>query len=88
MKIFAASGSCMAETKRIKGKATGTTFTSAEFTGTMNSQLFWDRLTQYAKEQREKFSGTLRYVGKYSAHKGMVGFIEGRTGITERGITQ
>ena len=48
-KIFASSGSCSAPTRIIKGKVNGTTFTSNEFIGTMNSQKFWDDLRDYAK---------------------------------------
>ena len=48
-RIFASSGSCSAPIRIIKGKVNGTTFTSNEFTGTMNSQKFWDDLRDYAK---------------------------------------
>lgn len=48
-RVFASSGSCSAPTKIIKGKVNGTTFTSSEFTGTMDSQKFWDDLRDYAK---------------------------------------
>lgn len=50
-KIFAQSGSCFAEPKVIKGKSEGITFTSKEFTGTMNSQKFWDELMYFAKSE-------------------------------------
>ena len=46
---FAASGSCSAPEKIIKGAVNGTTFISEEFTGTMDSQKFWDDLRHYAK---------------------------------------
>lgn len=48
-RVFASSSSCSAPTKIIKGKVNGTTFTSSEFTGTMDSQKFWDDLRDYAK---------------------------------------
>ena len=48
-RVFASSGSCLAPTKIIKGKVNGITFTSSEFTGTMDSQKFWDDLRDYAK---------------------------------------
>lgn len=48
-KLFAASGSCFAPTKVVKGNVNGITFTSKEFTGTMDSQKFWDDLRKYAK---------------------------------------
>jgi len=47
-KLFAASGSCGAKEKQIIGTVNGNTFTSNEFTGTMNSQKFWDALRCYA----------------------------------------
>lgn len=46
---FAAAGSCSAPEKVIKGTVEGITFTSPEFTGTMDSQKFWDDLRAYAK---------------------------------------
>lgn len=46
---FAASGSCSAPEKVIEGTVNGVTFTSKEFTGTMDSQKFWDDLSAYAK---------------------------------------
>ena len=49
MKQFAASGSCFSPEKIIKGKVNGITFISNEFTGTMNSQKFWDDLKAFAK---------------------------------------
>ena len=48
-RVFASSGSCSAPTKTIKGKVNGITFVSDEFTGTMDSQKFWDDLRDYAK---------------------------------------
>lgn len=48
-RIFAASGSCFAPTKKINGKVNGITFTSKEFTGTMDSQKFWEDLNIFAK---------------------------------------
>ncbi len=48
-KLFATSGSCVAPLKVIKGEVVGTTFESAEFTGTMDSQNFWSNLRTYAK---------------------------------------
>ena len=53
-KIFAQSGSCLAEPKIINGKIEGLTFTSEEFTGTMDSQRFWDNLMKFAKTE-DKF---------------------------------
>lgn len=51
---FAASGSCFSPVKEIYGTVEGITFTSKEtskeFTGTMDSQKFWDDLASYAKE--------------------------------------
>lgn len=46
---LAAAGSCSAPDKIIKGTVNGTTFTSPEFTGTMDDQKFWDDLRAYAK---------------------------------------
>lgn len=47
---FAASGSCIAKEKIIIGKVIDDiTFVSDEFTGTMNSQKFWDDLRMYAR---------------------------------------
>lgn len=51
MKQFAASGSCFASEMIIKGKVKGITFISNEFTGTMNSQKFWDDLRTFAKRK-------------------------------------
>lgn len=49
LRQFAASGSCAAKEKIIIGKVIdGITFVSDEFTGTMNSQKFWDDLRMYA----------------------------------------
>lgn len=53
-KIFASSGSCFADTEIIKGKVEGVKFTSKEFTGTMDSQNFWDDLMEFAKT-KEKY---------------------------------
>lgn len=47
-RLFASGGSCLKPTKVIKGKVKGITFTSNEFTGTMNSQKFWADLKDYA----------------------------------------
>lgn len=47
-RLFASSGSCLKPTRVIKGKVEGTTFISNEFTGTMNSQKFWNDLRDYA----------------------------------------
>jgi len=45
-RLFAASGSCFAPVKVIKGIAVGgITFMSDEFTETMNNQKFWDNLS-------------------------------------------
>lgn len=46
--IFASSGSCHAPELYIKGKVKGITFTSEEFTGTMDGQEFWNRLREFA----------------------------------------
>ena len=51
---FAASGSCFAEAEEIHGTVKGITFTSKLFTGTMDSQKFWDDLAALAKA-RNKF---------------------------------
>jgi len=51
MKHFASSGSCFAKEKIIKGTVKGITFKSNEFTGVMDSQIFWDKLATYAKEE-------------------------------------
>ena len=48
-RLFASSGSCLAPVKIIKGKVDGITFTSSEFTGTMDNQNFWNDLRNYAK---------------------------------------
>ena len=45
---FAASGSSFDPTLEIYGEVNGTTFTSEEYTGTMDSQKFWDDLAAYA----------------------------------------
>lgn len=46
---FAASGSCFAPTKIVYGKVENEiTFVSDEFTATMDSQEFWDKLREYA----------------------------------------
>ena len=45
---FAASGSCFAPVLNIYGEVNGITFTSEEFSGTMDSQKFWDDLAAYA----------------------------------------
>lgn len=47
-RLFASSGSCLKPTKVIEGQVEGTTFISNEFTGTMNSQKFWNDLRDYA----------------------------------------
>lgn len=48
-KHFAASGSCFAPKKIIYGKVENQiTFVSDEFTATMDSQEFWDKLREYA----------------------------------------
>jgi len=49
-KLFASSGSCFAPVKIINGVVNGVTFTSKEFNGIMNSQKFWDNLSNYAKK--------------------------------------
>lgn len=54
MKQFAASGSCHNEELKIYGKVDGITFISEEFTATMDSQLFWNKLRQFA-EIKKKF---------------------------------
>jgi len=46
---FAASGSVFNPEKTIVGSVDGITFKSREFCGTMNSQSFWDRLSEYAR---------------------------------------
>ena len=52
---FAASGSSSAEVYQIVGTVeNGITFKSDEFTGTMDSQAFWDALARLAK-QKNKF---------------------------------
>lgn len=51
MKQFATSGSCFAPEMIIKGNVNGITFISDEFTGTMNSQKFWDDLRAFAKSK-------------------------------------
>ena len=47
--LFASSGSCSNPIKEVYGKVDGITFTSNEFTGTKDSQKFWDDLREYAK---------------------------------------
>ncbi len=46
---FAAAGSCESEPFEIYGTVSGTTFKSDLFSGTMDSQKFWDDLMAYAK---------------------------------------
>lgn len=47
---FASSGGIFLPVKKIIGKVeNGITFVSEEFTGTMDSQKFWDDLRAYAK---------------------------------------
>jgi hypothetical protein len=52
-RVFASAGSChnRDNIKHIPGKVNGITFTSEEFTGTMDSQKFWDNLMDFAKSQ-------------------------------------
>ena len=47
---FTAAGSCLDPQRIIKGTVEGITFTSPEFTGTMDGQKFWDEFTAYAKK--------------------------------------
>lgn len=51
--IFCSSGACSAEKEVIHGKVLedGITFVSEVFTGTMDSQYFWDSLAKLAKER-------------------------------------
>ena len=51
--FFAGSGSCSAPDLIIRGKVLPDkiTFISREFSGTMDSQIFWDRLAAFAKEK-------------------------------------
>lgn len=53
MEIFASAGSVKNETKKIVGKKKGITFVSKEFTGTMDSQSFWDSLSNLAKKEKK-----------------------------------
>lgn len=53
MEIFASAGSVKNETKKIVGKKQGITFISREFSGTMNSQFFWDSLSALAKQEKK-----------------------------------
>lgn len=51
-KQFAASGSCHDKEEIIFGRVENQiTFTSDEFTGTMNSQKFWDDLAAFARRK-------------------------------------
>jgi hypothetical protein len=52
-RIFASAGSHRNwnNIKQIHGEVKGITFTSKEFTGTMDSQKFWDDLMEFAKLQ-------------------------------------
>lgn len=51
LRQFAASGSCSAKEKIVIGKVIDNiAFVSDEFTGTMNSQKFWDDLRTYANK--------------------------------------
>lgn len=53
IKIFAASGSCFNPDKIIKGKVINKiTFVSKEFSGTKDSQKFWDELRLLAKAEQ------------------------------------
>lgn len=51
--VFASAGSCRNwdNIKQVLGEVRDTTFTSKEFTGTMDSQKFWDDLMNYARLQ-------------------------------------
>ena len=49
--LFAASGSSGDEEETIVGRVEGITFVSDEFTGTMDSQKFWDDLRSFAKKK-------------------------------------
>lgn len=48
--LFAGAGSCFSPIKVIQGTVNGITFTSKEFTGTMDSRKFWDDLSALAKK--------------------------------------
>lgn len=52
-RIFASAGSShnWDNVRQIPGRVKGITFTSKEFTGTMDSQKFWDDLMNYARLQ-------------------------------------
>ena len=51
---FAGAGSCSAEEYQIVGTVENeNTFKSDEFTGTMDSQTFWDALAKLAKEKKK-----------------------------------
>lgn len=51
MMFFAGSGSCCDGYYRINGKVNGNSFTSEEFSGTMDGQKFWDDLAAFAKKK-------------------------------------
>lgn len=53
MEIFASAGSVKNEEKKIFGKKNGITFESREFSGTMDSQSFWDSLSALAKKEKK-----------------------------------
>lgn len=53
MEIFASAGSVKNQTKKIVGKKLGITFVSQEFTGTMDSQFFWESLSALAKKEKK-----------------------------------
>lgn len=53
MEIFASAGSVKNEKKIIVGKKKGIKFVSREFSGTMNSQFFWDSLSNLAKQEKK-----------------------------------
>lgn len=53
MEIFASAGSVKNETKKIIGKKNGITFESREFSGTMDSQFFWNSLSALAKKEKK-----------------------------------
>ena len=50
-RLFAGSGSCFDRTYAIYGRVDGISFTSEEFSGTMDGQKFWDDLAAFAKRK-------------------------------------
>lgn len=53
LKLFAASGKCSDDELVINGTVDSLTFKSSQFSGTMDSQKFWDDLLSFAKSVKK-----------------------------------